>query len=76
MANKFYAIKKGIKTGIFNTWDECQTYTKGFSGAQFKSFKTYNEALNYLHSDDNENPFDLTKQTDLMKQNSKSTTPT
>lgn len=48
-SRKYYAIKKGRKTGIFNTWDECKAYVQGVAGAQYKSFKTYEEAENYLN---------------------------
>ena len=37
---KVYAVKKGNETGIFDSWAECQAATKGFSGAEFKSFRT------------------------------------
>ena len=45
---KFYAVKNGRETGIFNSWEECQKQIKGFSGAQFKSFSTKKEAEDYL----------------------------
>lgn len=35
---KIYAVKKGFKTGIFNSWPECQEAVKGFSGAVYKGF--------------------------------------
>lgn len=47
MAGKFYAVRKGKKTGIFNTWEECQKQVLGFSGAEYKSFKTKEEAESY-----------------------------
>lgn len=47
-AKKVYAVRKGHKTGIFNTWAECQNHTAGFSGAEFKSFKTMAEAKTYM----------------------------
>lgn len=50
---KFYAIKKGKETGIYNTWKECQERVNGFSGAQYKSFKTFGEAEDYLNLKDN-----------------------
>lgn len=46
--SKFYAVKKGKQTGIFNTWAEAQDQVKGFSGAQFKSFATLDEAKEYM----------------------------
>ena len=48
MAKKVYAVKKGITTGIFNTWDECKRQVHGFPGAQYKSFPTLKEAQEYL----------------------------
>lgn len=46
---KFYAVKKGHKTGIFLSWNECKTQTQGFKGALFKSFPTRVEAESYLN---------------------------
>ena len=33
MAKKYYAVRKGRKTGVFATWAECQKQVTGFSGA-------------------------------------------
>lgn len=41
---KFYVVWKGRKTGIFESWDECNKQIYGFHGAVFKSFKTKNLA--------------------------------
>lgn len=49
---KFYAVKVGLKTGIFETWDECQKLVTGFKGAKYKSFKTKEEAEAYLNEGD------------------------
>ncbi|RHR33795.1 viroplasmin family protein [Eubacterium sp. AF19-12LB] len=45
---KFYAVKSGVKPGIYETWAECEAQTKGFSGAQFKSFGSMAEAEAYM----------------------------
>ena len=45
---KFYAVKKGYHTGIFDTWEECQKEVSGYSGAEFKSFPTKSAAEEYL----------------------------
>jgi len=45
---KIYAVRKGRKTGLFQTWAECQKQVIGFSGAEYKSFKTLNEAKDYM----------------------------
>lgn len=48
---KYYAVRKGFKTGIFTTWNECQSYVHGFSNAEFKSFHSELEAREYLNND-------------------------
>ncbi len=48
MAKKYYAVRKGRKTGVFLTWGECQDQVKGFSGAIFKSFPTMEEAKAFV----------------------------
>lgn len=48
MPKKYYAVRQGLKKGIFKTWAECQASTKGYSGAEFKSFKTLEEAEDYI----------------------------
>ena len=50
MKNKYYAVKKGLKTGIFNSWEECEKQVKGFSGAEYKSFLTKEDAEHYLYN--------------------------
>lgn len=46
--SKYYAVKKGRETGVFLTWEECEQQVKGFKGAMFKSFSSYQEAMNFL----------------------------
>ncbi|MBD1913740.1 MULTISPECIES: viroplasmin family protein [unclassified Leptolyngbya] len=41
---KYYAVMKGRKLGIFTTWAQCQAQVKGFRGAVFKSYPTRAEA--------------------------------
>lgn len=48
MAAKYYAVRKGRKTGIYRTWDECKAQVFKFEGAEYKSFSTNEEALNFL----------------------------
>ena len=52
MAGKYYAVKKGLKTGIFRTWEECKANVSGYSGASYKSFKTKAEAEAYIRDVD------------------------
>jgi len=63
----YYAIFKGNKTGVFNTWDECKSNIEGYIDPVYKKFdnrldaehflkngKTlkYNSLLNYVVIDD------------------------
>lgn len=43
-----YAVKVGRQTGKFSTWEECLRQVKGYSGAEYKKFKTDAEAEAYL----------------------------
>ena len=46
----YYAVKKGVCPGIYKSWEECQRNVTGFSGAEFKGFKTLEEAEEYMGS--------------------------
>lgn len=46
---KYYAVKKGRKTGIYTTWQECKEQVDGYSGAIYKSFALKQEAENFLN---------------------------
>ncbi len=48
MANKFYAVKVGLKKGIYTSWDECKKLVHGYPGAIYKSFNTFKEAEAFL----------------------------
>lgn len=48
MTEYYYAVKKGRKRGIYSTWSECEAQVKGYSGAVFKKFSTYEEALKFI----------------------------
>lgn len=48
MAGKYYAVRKGTVTGIFRTWEECKKNVHGYSGAEYKSFKTLEDAEAYM----------------------------
>ena len=49
MANKkIYVVRKGRKTGMFSTWAECQKQVTGYSGAEYKSFASMEDARAFL----------------------------
>ncbi len=41
---KYYVVWKGRKTGIFDTWAECEAQVKGYPGARYQSFDTRAQA--------------------------------
>ena len=46
--NLYYAVKKGYKIGVYQSWNECKEMTDGYPGAQFKSFTNEFDANEYL----------------------------
>ena len=54
MASKYYAVRKGKRPGIYNSWSECKLQVDGFSGAEYKSFKSEEEAREYIEDNNSE----------------------
>lgn len=48
MASKFYAVRKGKTPGIYESWEACKRNVDGYPGAQYKSFKTREEAQQFV----------------------------
>jgi hypothetical protein len=47
---RYYVVKKGRETGIFNTYAEVEKSITGFKGAEHKAFSTKKAAEEYLNS--------------------------
>lgn len=47
---KFYAVRIGRKPGIYQTWADCQKQIMHYPEAEYKSFKTRDEAEQYLQN--------------------------
>lgn len=45
---KYYGVKKGHQTGIFDNWEDCSAQIHGFKGAMYKGFETLEEANAYM----------------------------
>lgn len=45
---KYYAVKTGLTPGIYESWDECEANVKGYPKAEYKGFKTLDEAREYM----------------------------
>lgn len=47
--SKFYGVARGAEGAkIYNSWEECELNVKGFKGARYKSFKTKEEASDWI----------------------------
>ena len=72
-AKKYYAVKVGKTTGIFETWEECEESVKGFPGALYKSFKDKAEAYAYLGTEGTQLSFEdlssMSNQDDIVAAN-------
>ena len=51
MAKAYYAVRKGKTSGIYESWKECEQQVKGYSGAEYKKFSTYEEAEDFMGND-------------------------
>lgn len=47
-AKKYYAVKRGKITGVFQSWEECRAAVEGYPGAEYKGFALLEEANAYL----------------------------
>jgi hypothetical protein len=45
---KVYAVRRGVRPGIFFSWEKCRKQTDGFSGAEHWSFRGMEEAQEWL----------------------------
>ncbi len=52
MADKYYAVRNGRHPGVYTSWDACSAEVKGFSGAEYKSFRTRAEAQAFVRGED------------------------
>ena len=45
---KFYGVRRGRTTGVFDSWEACRAQVYKFPGAEYKSFPTREEALAFV----------------------------
>lgn len=51
MKKYYYGVKEGKNPGIYRTWAECELQVKGYSGAVYKKFNTYDNAYEFVYGD-------------------------
>jgi len=62
--SKFYSVKTGKVPGIYTDWKSCEQQVKGYPHAVYKSFKTLEEAQQFINSSDNVNTISHTSELD------------
>ena len=45
---KYYAVRAGHKTGLYNEWSEAEKQVMGYKGAEYSSFRLKRDAEKYL----------------------------
>ncbi len=45
---KFYGVRRGRATGVFDSWEACRKQVYKFPGAEYKAFPTREEAFSFL----------------------------
>ena len=68
---KFYAVRRGRTTGVFDSWDACRKQVYKFPGAEYKAFSTKEEAYSFLSLA--ENPLNKTTETSELSSDSQIT---
>lgn len=48
---KYYAVRVGRNPGVYDSWEKCKQAVDGYTGAEYKSFKNYEDAVFYLDND-------------------------
>lgn len=48
----YYGVKIGKNPGIYNSWEEASKEVIGYSGAVYKKFKNYDEALAFVNDEE------------------------
>lgn len=44
----YYAVARGVKTGVFESWSKIEPLVKGYPNAAYKKFKTYEQAEAFI----------------------------
>nr|XP_034965797.1 ribonuclease H1 isoform X2 [Zootoca vivipara] len=47
--NMFYAVRKGRRTGVYRTWEECKEQVDKYKYASFKKFSTEEDAWDFIN---------------------------
>ena len=66
--SKYYAVKKGVKTGVFDSWAKCEPLVKGYPCAIYKAFTSEKAAEDFLEKKE---PFQAGKKTGTPQKHQK-----
>lgn len=51
LGGKFYAVRRGTRPRIYNSWRACEKVVSYSSGAEFKRFRMYKEACGFMEGE-------------------------
>lgn len=71
MEKFYYGVKSGRNPGIYDTWAECKNEVKGYKGAEYKKFKTYEEARDFVEDNEDKSEHFEDNSEDFLKRNMK-----
>lgn len=46
---KWYAVRRGRVTGVYDNWKECEAQIKGYPGPSFRKFYDERQALDFAN---------------------------
>ncbi|XP_075221758.1 uncharacterized protein LOC142324724 [Lycorma delicatula] len=59
-----YAVAKGKKIGVYDSWEKCKEQIQGFRGARYKKFNTHKEAEDFINEVNDKNVISKSKTID------------
>ena len=64
---KFYGVRRGRTTGVFDSWEACREQVYKFPGAEYKAFPTREEAAAFV-SPSHPSPENVKKKSDVSSE--------
>ena len=56
----YYAVKEGVETGVFYSWNECKDKVLGYNGAVYKKFTKKEDAQKFIDGEFDESDLKIT----------------
>lgn len=63
----FYAVKRGVKPGVYTSWDECKGQVEKFSSACYKKFASEKDAWAFVRGVELSTPPEVKKEAEIVE---------